>query len=145
MAPVTPRSKSPTHTHTYIHWEWVNQLRGALYMVSGSVQITAFFRFLPVIILAGLIQLYIFYRQTGRMVMIILRSFSLLTTRSRTHSQQTIENNQLVRGKLRPLHLLHCGLLQPKHFEHKYLVCSSGLSVCTREFMRPHVWVCVGV
>lgn len=66
------------HTYAYTHslWAWVNQLHGALYMVSGSVQITAFFRFLPVIILAALIQLYIFYRQTGRMGLIILRSFS---------------------------------------------------------------------
>ena len=63
-----------THAHTLAYWERVNQLHGALYMVSDSVQITAFLRFLPVIILAGLIQLYIFYPQAGKMVLITLRS-----------------------------------------------------------------------
>ncbi len=45
-------------------------------------------------------------------------------THTRTHSQPTTEDNQLVRRDQWPLNLLHCGLLKPKHFEHKYpLLC----------------------
>ena len=71
---------APAHMHVHRLLEWVNRLHGALYMVSGSVQITAFFRFLPVIILAGPIQLYIFYPQTEKIVLIILRSVSVRHT-----------------------------------------------------------------
>lgn len=59
LGKMTPKSLSHTHSaHTC--WEWVNQLHGALYLVSGSVRITAFLGFLHVIIMAGLIQLYTF-------------------------------------------------------------------------------------
>lgn len=61
----------------------VKQPYGTMYIVSGSVQITAFFRFLPVIIQAGLIQCYIFYGQDGGDQLRIL-----LCSQSQMHRQQ---------------------------------------------------------
>lgn len=50
---------------------------------------------------------------------------SPLTTQSRTCSQETAENNRLVRGKQRPLHLLPRRLFKTKTlcFEYKYPLC----------------------
>lgn len=50
---------------------------------------TAFLTFLPVIIPAGLIQVYVFYRRTGRMVADHPRILFLLSTQSRAHLKQT--------------------------------------------------------
>lgn len=62
--------------------------RGTL--VSGWRRITAFLAFLPVIIPAGLIQLYVFYRRAGEedgadLAQILFQ----LAAQSRAHSTQT--------------------------------------------------------
>lgn len=55
---------------------WVEKSSAWGPTVSDPVQITALLRFLPVIILAALIQLPYFYPQSGNMVLIILKSSS---------------------------------------------------------------------
>lgn len=103
-------------------------------MVSRSVQITAFSRFLLVIMLGGPIHLYIFYQQTGRMVVIIFRFFSA------HHTVTHRENNQLAAIR-KTCAFTALWALKSKHFEHTPL---RSLDLCVRVCVcwRRMVYMC---
>lgn len=82
-------------------------------LMSGWRRITAFLGFLPVIMPAALIQLYVFYRRAGEedgadLALILFQ----LPALSRAHSTHT-RTIAAVRGKHRALHLFYRRLSEP--------------------------------